>query len=47
MKKCPVSGKRCYRSKGAARLATRNVHNRFRVYICPDCGCFHVTSKVG
>lgn len=39
---CP-SGKRGYASKRQAKLATRNVRNRIRAYLCPDCHAWHVT----
>lgn len=44
---CPKTGKRCYGSKRMAREATKNVSNKIRVYICPHCHSFHVTSKTG
>lgn len=50
MKRCEETGKRGYRSKGdALTIAIRAVRNfkPQRVYRCPHCGLFHLTSKVG
>lgn len=38
-------GKRNFRSKQAARDATRHVHHRLRVYFCRLCGGWHVTNR--
>ena len=42
---CPATGKRCFKSKRAAKEGTKTVHNRIRVYFCDHCHTFHVTSR--
>ena len=41
---CEATGKRGWKSKRAARLATRKA-GRLRVYICKACGRYHVTKQ--
>ena len=45
MRTCPKGGKRCFKSKRAARKATKRVHNKFRIYRCPACGFLHTTHE--
>ena len=45
VKKCPKSGKRYFRSRRAAKKATKRVHNKFRIYRCPFCRSLHVTGE--
>ena len=48
---CPTSGKHSFSSEGVARQAANNRMNkgsgtgRLRVYRCPDCGQFHLSSS--
>jgi hypothetical protein len=42
---CDATGKRCHSSERAAKAATRTAHNKIRVYRCPECNLFHVTSE--
>lgn len=41
---CPNGGKRCFKSRRAAKQATKRVHNKFRCYRYPFCHEIHVTS---
>jgi hypothetical protein len=43
---CEATGKRGYGSAKAARDANKGVSNRFRVFPCPMCRDFHVTSEL-
>ena len=43
--RCHKTGKRCYPSEKTAKRATKTVGNKIRVYLCPDCHRFHVTSQ--
>ena len=43
--KCEETGKRCFHSRRRARAANRRLHNKVRVYLCPHCHCFHITSS--
>jgi hypothetical protein len=41
---CPVCGKKCYRSKGEARRAARQIYGQaYRVYRCGEL--WHMTSQ--
>jgi len=40
---CSWTGKRCYGTAGVAQTAA--VHAHLRIYRCPFCGAFHLTSK--
>lgn len=43
------SGKTMFTSQAAAaasRKARRNKGHRMRVYLCDDCHCWHLTTKV-
>lgn len=43
---CPVSGKRGYTSKHDALIGASNLPTDYvRVYLCPDCGRWHVTTS--
>jgi|GEM_PF-5235696 len=42
---CPDSGKRCFNSSRQARLASRDLGNKIRTYLCPHCRCFHITQR--
>lgn len=48
--RCPVTGKTSFRSTTAARAFVSSREHwhgpRARVYACPVCSWFHVTSKV-
>lgn len=44
---CSRTGKRCFDSARHARRASRKVANKFRVYFCPHCHCFHITRRAG
>ena len=51
MVECP-SRKACHRSEQAAHeaaiaVARRRTHSRPRVYFCPRCHCWHLTSRRG
>lgn len=39
-----TTGKRCYPGRRSARRANVWASWRIRVYICPECGRFHVTN---
>lgn len=39
-----VTRKRAYRSARAAKAAHRKAHFRIRVYLCEDCGHYHVAA---
>jgi hypothetical protein len=46
------SGKTAHLSEGAARrssvaVAKRRTHRKLRVYACPQCHCWHLTSALG
>jgi hypothetical protein len=45
-KPCPACGKRSFSSRQAARRACRTLSNRIRVYLCPACHGFHITSQI-
>ena len=44
---CPIQGKLCYRTKGAAQRAAKYIERRHRgsssAYLCPHCGAWHLT----
>lgn len=42
---CTASGKRPFRSRTAAKKASATNHKRIRVYICPACHQFHITTN--
>ena len=42
---CAKSGKRGFHSRNQARAAHRSNGKRVRVYICPECHHWHVTSQ--
>lgn len=43
-KLCGFGGKRCFTGRKDARAATRSAGNRMRIYLCPHCHYWHVTS---
>ena len=43
--RCPLCGKRSFASVRAARRACQTLSNRIRVYRCPACHDYHVTSQ--
>lgn len=45
LKKCEVTGKRCYVSPKQARKMSRHIRNRIRVYTCEHCGYAHITKE--
>jgi uncharacterized protein YlaI len=45
LKRCPETGKRCYVSRKQAKVRSKHVRNRIRVYKCPHCNHFHVTKE--
>ncbi len=38
-------GKRCYSSKNDARIGSRKISNKIRVYFCDVCHFWHVTNS--
>lgn len=49
LRRCPATDKPCYDKRGAVTAANRRRHEdrvRLRVYPCPDCGAWHLTSDV-
>jgi hypothetical protein len=43
---CPACGKRGFASARAAKRACRRLSRRVRVYLCPACHDFHITSQI-
>lgn len=43
--KTSVCGKRCFRSKQAAKRANKSARFRFRLYQCDACNGWHVTAR--
>lgn len=41
---CPETGKRCFDGRREAKKACRAMRNRFRLYVCQYCHCWHVTN---
>lgn len=41
---CLTTGKRVYQSVHAAKRASAKMHNRIRVYWCPECHGMHVAN---
>jgi hypothetical protein len=46
-RQCLETGKRGYDSRHAARIGTRTIGNRIRLYRCAYCGRWHATKLVG
>ena len=46
---CVISGKACYDKKGAVTAANKrwdDAYVKLRVYPCPDCNWWHLSSRV-
>lgn len=45
---CPTTGKPCYDKKAAVSAKNARwdeAHVKLRIYPCPHCRCWHLTSK--
>lgn len=42
---CAATGKSRYPSRGQAHIAMRHASNKVRVYVCHECGQWHVSGQ--